>query len=51
MGEVEEFQTSLYGDDQFRAYVEAVDVANMAFLCGLWCIEVDRPTFKEAKKP
>ena len=48
--EVEELELSFFSDDQFKSAVEAVDVANFAFLIGMWCLEIERPEFVKQRK-
>lgn len=48
--ECNELGNAIREEGQFEATIEAVDVANMAFLVALCLWQMDRPTFEEARK-
>jgi hypothetical protein len=48
--EVAELELAVKDESQFATMLEAVDVANMAFLVGLRAIRMDRPTFDRERR-
>lgn len=48
--EVEELKGALDGEGQFAAFVEACDVANMAFLVALTAIRKTKAEYEEERK-